>query len=121
MEDSAELALVEKHRNKLEKALRADLKWLAHELHHIGFLNDEERDDVTSPRPTFSEAQRSGVIVTALHRRVELDPADLGVFVDVLKRKPKLFKHAINLLDSGKVVVTLYGTLCLVYVISISR
>ena len=102
MGDSEQLQLLMKQKSKLEKAIQADLKWLAGELHSIGFLNDQECDDIRAPRSMISNTDNSGVIVSALQRRVKLEPTDLEKFVRILEKKPLLFKPAIKLLDSGK-------------------
>ena len=88
-------------RSELERALSMDMTWLANEMNRpdVGLMTDGEREDVASLRSMLRDSEKAGIIVSALLRRVELDPDDVGVFLSILYQKPAQFRAAIKLLE----------------------
>lgn len=98
----AEISKVVQNRIKLEKALSEDMPWLANEMYAIGFISQDSRDDISNARSMLTDAHKAGVIVSALERKVDINPRNFKKFVDMLKRHPQqLFSDAVDILDTG--------------------
>ena len=82
-------------------AVKSDMKWLADELHkkNVSFLNDEQHEEVTEVN-LISKDGKARIVVEAVLNKVQQDDKNLEVFVEILKRKPQMFKALLEKLDN---------------------
>ncbi len=85
-------------RNKLEKAVIPEMTWLADELNNVGFLSSDTYEDIKSLHSTLRKTQMAGALVGDVHRRAELDPNAMKVFLGILEKKTQQLQPAIDLL-----------------------
>lgn len=79
-----------------------DMTWLAHEMSSVGLLPDVIHRDVINPRSMLTEDQKATNMVSALETKVSINPYNLDKFVEILRKKPRLFGDIISHLSQGE-------------------
>jgi len=97
-----DLEELQHYRSKLVTAFNFDLNWLASELYAIGMISSQNRDEITSVKSSLTTNDKADIMVSAMMNKLELDARNLRDIVEVLKKKPILYKEAIALLEGKK-------------------
>lgn len=83
--------MLKEHREKLEKAVTLEMRWLAHEMNRADLLPDDVHKDVIETRSMLTEAEKATKIVETLKKFVEVDPKNLDKFLNILKQREQIF------------------------------
>ena len=99
----------------LVTAFNFDYNWLAAEFLAVGMLSSQHRESIFNIKSTLTENDKADIIVSGIIAKLRLDSNNLGCIVEVLKRKPILYREAIALLEgknnninSSSLKLTLY-------------
>ena len=83
---------------KLVIALRSDASIL-HYLDREGFIKPNIYEDVNNPKSLLSASEKSGLLVTGIRDKVELNPKNYHKFVDHLRQNRRLYRDIMEILD----------------------
>ena len=98
---------LQRHRSMLVTAFNFDCNWLASEFFAIGMLSSQHRDNILNMKSTLTENDKADIIVSGIMAKLCLDSNNLGCIVEVLKRKPILYRETIALLEGKTITKTL--------------
>ena len=71
---------------KLETALSSDNRDIAHFMNAKGWISDEVHSDVTNPKSLFSATEKAGFLVSALKKKVKLNPQNFQIFLEHIRQ-----------------------------------
>ena len=83
---------------ELETALTLDNRDIAHFMNAEGLISDEVHSEVTNPEPRLSATVKAGLLVSALKKKVKLNPQNFQVFLEHV-RQDKYHRDIAEILD----------------------
>ena len=99
MEDNSLLDHLKAERAKLMIAFQFDTRWLAGEMNALGLLSDNDCNKVCTVTTILDDSDKAGILISALFRKVGLQSQNLIKFVNILKKKQKIYQEIIVLLE----------------------
>ncbi len=100
--ESWETQVLRDHTEKLEIALVPELLFVANEMNKAYLLSDTELGEIKAVPSLLTSDQRASKIVSTVKSIVKLNSSNFEKFVDILKKKPKIFETIISKLSRAR-------------------
>ncbi len=100
---SSKLQHLRSNREKLLKAMKFDIQWLAGEMNGHGLLSDYEYEDVTNYKSVLNDTDKAEIMLNSLQKKLELNFNHLDKFIEILQLKSRLYGDAINILQGTQI------------------
>ena len=85
---------------KLESAIKFDIKDITHFLYREGFISKTVQEEVLEPKSTYSDAEKATTLVIRITGSVELDSRKYFKLVNHFRQNEKYFSGILTTLDS---------------------
>ena len=89
-------------RPRLETAFTFNLVDLASQMNAIGFLSDDDYSTVSASKTMFSGREKAHTMVESLIKKVDLNPRNYAMFLEMVKKDARKFGSVVEVLSAGK-------------------
>ena len=84
---------------KIENALKSDMREIAYYLHKHGFINQDICDEIIDPKSLLSPTDKAGKLLSKIKDKAKLNPQNYHRFLDYLRQNDRMHRDIVNILD----------------------